>query len=82
MHVQRRAQAIKCSWRGERRNRPDQRCVEVVGGTLGGPWRVAGHSLALQIMSSYSSRANPDRVLMLYFGIFLMFICVFVKGHE
>lgn len=68
-----------CSWRGERRNRPDQRRVEV-GGTPGGSGGVAGHSFALQIISAYLAAANPDGVLMLHFDVYLMFIRVSVAG--
>lgn len=63
------------SWRGQRRNRPDQRRVEVVGAP-----GVAGHSFASQITSAYLAAANPDGVLMLRFGVYLMFICVFAAG--
>lgn len=46
------------------------------GGALG----VAGISFALQITSSYLAAANPDGVLMLCFGVCLMFICGSVAG--
>lgn len=48
-------------------------------GPQGAPW-VAGQSFALQITSAYLAAANPDGVLMLRFGVYLMFICVSVAG--